>query len=242
MEIFEKLDLAMKEEWNKILDENAFMKLILDGHKDRRLFAFYLCEVYNMTKHSSITQALVVKHLSKPSPKNIQYMQYCLRHALEEVGHEQMALHDLKSLGANLTNETMPAPSASTEAFSNYLYNLVETGANPVARLGYTYWAESSYEFLGPMAFSAIQNMKLEAKNITFLSEHGDIDQDHFSDVKKILTSIIKTEEDAKAVETVLRDTIRLTGDVLSDCYNNYQNLVNNKESRYSALNDIKNV
>lgn len=232
---FAGLDRVMAEEWDVIVKTNPFFNALMDGCDDRRLGAIYLCEVYNTVKHSAITQALVVQRLSQPTSSSIRYMRYCLQHALEEVGHEQMALHDLRSLGVDVTNESMPAPTIGTEAFTGYVYRLATTG-NPVQRLGYTYWAENCYAYFAPIAMAVVQNMRLEAKNVTFFVQHGEIDQKHGAEVKKIIQDVAQSPADRAAISDALRGTIRLQGAMLGDVWRAYQQFLAGQAPQYDFV------
>lgn len=235
---FKELDQAMTEEWDVIVKHNAFFNALMDGLDDRRLLGIYLCEVYNTVKHSAITQALVAQRLANPTTLSIRYMKYCLNHALEEVGHEQMALHDLRSLGVDITNETMPAPSIATEAFTGYVYRLATTG-NPLQRLGYSYWAENCYAYFAPIAMAIVQNMKLEAKNLTFFVQHGEIDKEHANEVKKIIADQVSTEADKTDIMSALRGTIRLQGAMLAEVYVLYQRYLKGELPRYDFVKKL---
>ncbi|MDP1823665.1 MAG: iron-containing redox enzyme family protein [Archangium sp.] len=235
---FKQLDAAMAEEWDVIVKVNPFFNALMDGLDDRRLLGIYLCEVYNTVKHSAITQALVVQHLANPTSTSIRYMKYCLNHALEEVGHEQMALHDLRSLGVDITNETMPRPTIATEAFTGYVYRLATTG-NPVQRLGYSYWAENCYTYFAPIAMAIVQNMKLEAKNLTFFVQHGEIDKKHADEVKKIIADVVSTQADKDAILTALRGTIRLQGGMLADVHAAYLKFLKGEAPMYDFVRNL---
>lgn len=225
----------MGEEWDQIVATNPFFNALMDGLDDRRLLAIYLCEVYNTVKHSPITQALVVSQLTAPSTTSLRYMRYCLTHALEEVGHEQMALHDLRSLGLEITNESMPPPTLATEAFTGYVYRLATTG-NPLQRLGYSYWAENCYAYFAPIAMAIVQNMRLEARNITFFVQHGEIDEKHAHEVKKIMAEVVACPADKAAILQALRGTIRLQGAMLAEVFRVYEGYLRGEQPAYDFV------
>lgn len=229
---FDSLDRAMAEEWDAIVKVNPFFNSLMDGLDDRRLLGVYLPEVYNTVKHSPITQAIVVQRLVNPSTTSLRYMAYCLRHALEEVGHEQMALNDLRSLGVDISNERMPPPTIATEAFTAYVYRLATTG-NPYQRLGYTYWAENCYAYFAPIAMAIVQNMKLEAKNLTFFVQHGEIDKKHGEEVRKIIAEVATTQADRDAIMAALRGTIRLQGAMLAEVHRTYELFIKGQAPQY---------
>lgn len=236
---FEQLDLAMSEEWDAIVKANPFFGSLLSGLDDRRLLGIYLSEVYNTVKHSPITQALVVQRLVNPSPTSLRYMAYCLRHALEEVGHEQLALNDLRSLGVEVTNDSVPAPSIATEAFTAYVYRLATTG-NPYQRLGYSYWAENCYAYFAPIAMAIVQNMGLEASNLTFFIQHGKIDEKHGDEVRKIIAEVATTQPDRDAILAALRGTIRLQGEMLAEVHRSYQACLAGRAPQYDFVKRLR--
>ena len=109
----------------------------------------------------------------------------------------QAALNDLRSLGVDMSNERMPAPTIATEAFTAYVYRLATTG-NPYQRLGYSYWAENCYAYFAPVGMAIVQNMKLEARNLTFFVQHGEIDKKHGEEVRKIISEVASTQAEPR--------------------------------------------
>ena len=96
----EHLELTMAEQWGQILKSplaQGIKKILVSG--DKKLYALWLVQVAHLTKHTSAHQALVGTRFKEISHT---YMKFCYEHAFEEVGHEMMAVHDLKKIGARI--------------------------------------------------------------------------------------------------------------------------------------------
>lgn len=235
-EFFYHLDKLLEKKWAEIIAKNPLVNLIArEQVSDRYLFALYLIETFHYTSHNAKNQALVVSQINESSPKNIRYMKFCLKHALEETGHELMALHDLGQLGVKLKYNELPEPLYETKKLIKHIYEISTTGS-PYQRLGYSYWAESSYKYFGEVLAIAVKNMQLRPSMLTFFNEHSDIDIEHFNEIKKVMDSIGLSEEDKKAIESVLCSTLDHTEQMLTGIYNAYKETSENKGSAFNGL------
>ena len=208
--------------WNDIKDSNSLIKAIKGGLDDKRLYGLYLIQTFHYTFHNSRNQALVVKNIRGSKPSEIQYMKYCLKHAQEEAGHELMALHDLNGLGlGHFEPESLPEALPEAKALTHYLYAISETG-NPYQRLGYSFWAEGSYKFFGDVLASCQRQMGLKPAQMTFFIEHSDIDADHYDQIKEIIAQVVKSPEDLRDIERVMKDSLYGTAQVLEGVYRDY--------------------
>lgn len=234
-----ELDRVISGKWEEILSQpqalnfaDSFMS------KDRRLYAIYLTQVYHYAFHTARNQALVAVNSAN---RNIHYMQFCLEHALEETGHELMALHDLKSIGVviNDPEKEMPPALAPTELLIAYLYWISAQG-NPVQRLGYSYWAERSYEFIGPFVDSLSNSLALKKQQMTFYFSHAQIDNKHAKDVEDILMKVCSSEDDWMQVTKAAITTLNLTHNIISAVLDEYKKLINGEKSPFGRLNIIE--
>ncbi len=101
------------------------------------------------------------------APENRKLLRFVYKHALEELGHEQMVVHDLKSI--NLYNEGFEnhRPLPAIQALISYLYKVaLDKGA--VARLGYSYWAENCYGHIDPLLRKFSNDLNLTKNNMSF--------------------------------------------------------------------------
>jgi hypothetical protein len=236
--VLEKLNTLISSKWKNILSQSQTLNFAnsLMG-KDRRVYALYLTQVYHYTWHTARNQAMVGVNSSNT---NIKYMKFCFEHALEETGHELMALHDLRSIGVPINDpeKEMPPVLPETELLIAYLY-WVSSNGSPVQRLGYSYWAERSYGLIGPFLKTLVESMKLEKKQMTFYFNHAVLDDKHAKDVEDILLYACKSDADWKQVMKVAETTIDLTYGIINAVLKEYNKLLNQESSDFAILNKL---
>jgi hypothetical protein len=228
-----KLKARLEHEMENLQQSPNLFKVLEEGFADKRLYGIYLTETYHYTFHNSRNQALVA---ARKEPLSVNYIKYCLKHALEEAGHEMMAFHDLKNLGyQDLTVEQLPAPLITTQALIAYLYYVSEYG-NPVARLGYSFWAERSYEYIKPLLNLLSSGLNIEKKSMTFFNEHSEIDEQHAIDVENAIERFAKTEQDWQDIEDCMVSSLLLTTRMMDEVLEEFIKLKENHNSRYKFL------
>lgn len=227
----EALREEMAAQWVGLLERSSLSALVQSGEIDRRLYALYLIETFHYTRENPRHQALV----GARSDADPIYLKFCLKHAADEVGHEMMALHDLRSIGYDVTADDLPAPLDATEVLTAYLYRISQVG-NPLARVGYSFWAESSYEHIGPLLAAAQGKLGLEDKNMTFLVAHAKIDADHAEEVDAVLRRFATTTDDWDAVGRVMRTSLRLTVEMLDAVADEYRAVADGRSRRTAAI------
>jgi len=206
--------------------------------KDPRPYALFLTQVYRYTYHTARNQALVGVN---PANTHVKYMRFCFEHAMEETGHELMAVHDLKAMGVPITDPVtdMPPSLPATELLVAYLY-WVSTQGNPYQRLGFSYWAERSYGLFGHVVETMAEQLALDKKQMTFYFNHADIDDKHAQDVENILLLTCKTDEDWEAVQKVAAVTVDVSLDMLTQTMEAFMELEAGRNPAFDILNAIK--
>jgi hypothetical protein len=207
-------------------------KVMTPGFADKRLYAIYLTETYHYTRHNSRNQALIA---TRPEHIDPRYLKFCLRHAEEEVGHELMALHDIKSMGYQVSEESLPKPLNSTITLISYLYHIAQHG-DPLARLGYSFWAERSYQYIRPLLNLLSSGLGIEKKAMTFFNEHSEIDIDHAKLVDETINRFAKESKDFEAMGDCLETSLRLTSKMMDEVLEEFIKVKEGKETRYKFL------
>jgi hypothetical protein len=207
----------MGECWQEIFNKpiaEEIQKIIASG--DKKLYGLWLTQVAHLTKHTSAHQAMVGTRIDEIS---IPYMKFCYEHALEEVGHEFMAINDLKKLGVNVkTVRDLPKPMAATENLTAFLYYAAER-AHPATRLGFSYWAEKCYPFIQSLATTTKDALGLDDKQMTFFVSHSEIDEKHADDVEKVIQIVCESEADWEAVTTGMIETLNMAVKIFEEIY-----------------------
>jgi hypothetical protein len=207
----EELDAVVKARWARIR-EGDFWQHVLEHGMDRELYRLTMNEIFHYTRHNAVNQAVAAGRCS--SPEDLHLLKFVFEHADEELGHEKMIVHDLASIGLTSPEETGDAPLAPTQALIGYLDHVALVhGAR--ARLGYSYWAESSYDELDPVLSRARADLNLADENMTFFVAHSTIDAKHAEEVLEAIVENIVTAEDEEAVKQVADTTLYLTGQLM---------------------------
>ena len=213
----DQLEEQMTNCWEKILSSDLageIQQVLSSG--DKKLYELWLSQVAHLTQHTSAHQALVATRINEVSHV---YMKFCYEHALEEVGHEMMALSDLKKIGCKATHVVeLPPPLAATEKLNAYLY-YIATKANPLTRLGFSYWAEKCYPFIQNLANCSKEALGLDDHQMTFFVSHATIDERHADDVERIIQVVCQKPEDWAAVETGMVNSLNMAINIFEEIY-----------------------
>ena len=232
----EALDNLIIFKWKELLSQPFLLNFSesLMG-KDNRVYALYLTQLYHYSKHTARTFALVaVSHCNS----DIRYMQFCLEHALEEIGLEQLVLNDLHALGVPLNADEIPPPLPETDLLIAYLYRIATYGS-PVQRLGYSYWAEGSHKLYGEFIESVMLGMGLQKKQRTYFYNHAMVEDKHFKGVEEMLAHMCRTPDDWQQVMKTASITIDLIQNIIKAVLQHYSKLIEHAAPEYEVLNEI---
>lgn len=212
----EKLETLLGETFGELLQRplaQDIKKILASG--DKRLYALWLTQVAHLTKHTSLHQAMVGLRPGISHP----YMKFCFEHAAEEVGHEMMAIHDLRKIGVNVkTVDDLPTPLPATTQLNSYLYYAAQN-AHPNTRLGFSYWAEKCYPYIDSLASGTKSSLGLSDSHMTFFVSHAAIDEKHAADVEKIVALVCKDAKDWAAVEDGMVTSLNLAVEIFAQIY-----------------------
>ncbi len=210
------LDAVCDEVWARI-KATRYYAALMKGQVTPGILHRYLAETYFYVRENAKNQAAIVLRLDD---SQADYAKYCLKHALEENGHEQMCLHDLRTTGFDLQRLEGLRPLPATAGFIAFLYHWADH-QNPIGRLGYSYWAEGAHGYLQEGMAKVKTLFGLNDNQMTFFVAHAAIDEKHFKEVKDALTAFCKTEQDWADVAYCIRVTGALTAHMLDEILEN---------------------
>jgi pyrroloquinoline quinone (PQQ) biosynthesis protein C len=213
-QLLARLDDSIADLWARASASDFWRQIVETGYSSE-LYRVTMVQIFHYTRHNSINQAVAA---FRTEPGQMQLLRYAYGHAKDELGHENMILHDLKSIGLMSDGEVIDPPLPATDALINYLYGIaLREGAT--ARLGYSYWAESSYEHVGPLLVSAKKSLGLTDRNMTFFVAHSEIDQEHVEQVRAAIGRAVTTPEQADSVHRVAVTSLWLTIQLLAQAF-----------------------
>ncbi|MGF6654576.1 pyrroloquinoline quinone (PQQ) biosynthesis protein C [Paraburkholderia youngii] len=207
-EFIGSLRQVVNQNWEQIKG-GRFWNRVMEKPVTREMYRDLMIEIHHYTKHNSMNQA-VTAFVNAPEG----LLKFAYQHAAEELGHERMAVHDLESIGLLDRNDLARAPLPATEALIGYLY-FVALRYGPIARLGYSFWAESVYEHIGDALMKFRSDLSLSDKNMSFFIAHSAIDKKHIVQVEDCINRYAKTPADQALVRSTAETTLFLTGQIL---------------------------
>jgi pyrroloquinoline quinone (PQQ) biosynthesis protein C len=197
-----------------------------------------MIQVYHYAYYTSRSLALAGANLFNTDTR---LMHHFFEHAMEETGHELMALNDLRELGIPIEDarKQMPPALPATEALIAYVRHL-STGPIPYKSLGYHYWIEQPYQHIIPFMKTLQSNMGLNDKQMTFYFQHLNIDQKHGTEMQKIVSRVCTSEEHWNNIMEACEKSLYLAFEMLKAVITEY-NLVKEKKSQlYGIVNSIE--
>ena len=199
---------TVEAEWAQI-KRGEFWTRVMREPVTRPLYRDLMMQVYHYSRHNSVNQAVAA---FVPAPDGL--LKFVYRHAAEELGHEKMVVHDLKSIDLFREADTQAAPLPATEAMIGYLY-YVSLRYGAVARLGYSFWAEGAHQHIQEPLGKICRDLNLTSKNVTFFGAHAEADQEHIQQVEDAIERYAVTPHDQALVRKVALTTLSLTGQLL---------------------------
>ena len=202
------LRAVVDAQWSDI-KRGEFWQLVQQRPVRKELYRDMMLQVFHYSRHNSINQAVAA---FVPAPEGL--LKFVYRHAAEELGHEKMVIHDLKSIGMWSDEDADASPLPATEALIGYLY-FVGLRYGPVARLGYSFWAEGAHAHIQEILAKVCKDLQFTSRNITFFGAHAEADLEHIQQVEEAIARYAVTALDQALVQRVATTTLSLTGQLL---------------------------
>ena len=182
----------------------------LRGEVSLPSYLAFLREAYHHVRHTvpllqAMQAALPVRH-AWLSPALDEYI-------LEEAGHDEWILDDIRACGADAEAVRHGAPGHATEVMVAYAYDTIARG-NPLGFFGMVHVLEGSSVALALMAADAIQKpLRLPDAAFSYLRSHGTLDLEHTAHFAMLMDRIDEPHDQAAIVHAA-RAFYRLYGDV----------------------------
>jgi|HubBroStandDraft_1064217.scaffolds.fasta_scaffold24840_3 pyrroloquinoline quinone (PQQ) biosynthesis protein C len=171
-----------------------------------------LRETYHYAKEDPQIQALATVYFRGQDRDTVKMF---LKHATSEVGHDRMALEDLKTLGQDVSAIPSSLPLPTTIALTAFPFYQVQYH-NPIGYLGYLYFLEHMPTQAGAGYMTALRAAGVPKEAMTFFTEHMTVDIAHNNLMREYLRRLVRTEADLSAVTYAIRVTGHLYGEMLA--------------------------
>lgn len=170
--------------------------MLLKGQWNVFYYKSFLREVYHYSKEDPQIQALASVYFRGADRQQVKPF---FRHAISEIGHDLMALEDLRKLGEDISliPETRPLPA--TIAFTAFPFYQINYD-NPIGYLGYLYFLEYMPTHYGQQYAEGFIRCGVPKEALGFLHEHTTVDLTHNQFMENYLEALVHDESDLKAV------------------------------------------
>lgn len=175
------------------------------GAISRATYIEYLTQAYHHVRHTVPLLRLARARLGH-KPRLAAALDAYVE---EETGHEQWILADIGAAGGNRERAAASAPHAATAAMVRHAYDCVQH-RNPVGLFGMVYVLEGTSVVMATRGAQAIAaSLGLPPEAFTYLTSHGELDQEHMRFFAGLMNSI-DDPVDQQAIVDMARDVFRL--------------------------------
>ena len=183
----------------------AAHKLALDHYKAM------LREVFHYAKEDPQIQALAAVFFRGRDRESVKMF---FKHATSEIGHDLMALEDLKSLGEDVTLISISNPLPTTIALTAFSFYQIQY-MNPIGYLGYLYFLEFMPTQAGGGLKEALLKSGVPQHAMSFLDEHMTVDVAHNKLMEEYLRRLVRSDSDLASAIYAMQVTGRLYADMI---------------------------
>ncbi|HEY2560174.1 MAG TPA: iron-containing redox enzyme family protein [Caldimonas sp.] len=160
-----------------------------------------LLELYHVVWHFNPTCAAAA---SRMGVEHSQVRHFLYEHMMEEKGHEEWVVNDLKVVGVERQAVLQYRPSKWMLALNGYNYWSADR-RHPCSVLGMVYALEViASVYGGPIATAIKESLLLEGdKGISFITSHVTMDAEHMAELRIVLNKISDEASQEAIVESV---------------------------------------
>lgn len=199
---------------NEMLESKAFQRLNKESLSPEH-YKSVLRQTYLQTRDNPQVQAAVTMKLTGKSRSIIRKM---MGHALSEVGHDQLALNDLRVLGEDTDAVTRMRPLPGTAALMGFSYHAA-MHMNPAVYFGYLYYLESMPIKSGQAHMDRLRSLGVPEEAMTFIDEHAKFDVAHMKLNQEYIDTLVQSEEDFQDFVFGMRTTATLYSRMIEDAF-----------------------
>ncbi|MBS0367479.1 MAG: iron-containing redox enzyme family protein [Proteobacteria bacterium] len=136
------------------------------------------------------------------------------KHATSEIGHDAMALDDLRTLGVDISSIPTSNPLPATTALTAFPFYQIQY-RQAVGYLGYLYFLEHMPTQQGATYAQVLGSIGVPREAMTFLLEHTSVDIAHNKLMSVYIEKLVRTRADADEVIYAMRVTGQLYAEMI---------------------------
>lgn len=184
---------------NKSVEEfmlSPTVRLLQERAFTRAHYSSCLREIYHYVRENAGLQMLAAARLRGPGRRI--FKKFC-KHAVSEIGHEELAVKDLLALDYDVSQLRYENPLPTTVALNAFpLWQI--TYRNPVGYLGCLLFLEWLPTHGGNAMMGMLREVGIPDHAMSFLADHAEIDVAHNALMREYLEVAVTTHAEAEAV------------------------------------------
>ena len=179
------------------------MQKVASGDVTIEEYRSFLKQVYYYVRENPQLQTLAAVYFRGRQRRMVRNV---YKHALSEVGHEQLALNDYAQLGGDPSVVPYQNPLPATTALTSYAFHQTYD-LNPMGSLGYLFYLEFTPTTAGEGIADNLRAIGVPENAMTWLIEHIGLDHDHNKMMERYAEVLLSTESDFEAVRYAMMTT-----------------------------------
>lgn len=197
------------------LNGNKWFQRMATGDLNVAHYASLLRQTYHHAKWNPQIQACATLWF-KDNPHDV--VKKFFQHAISEIGHDLLALNDLKALGQNVSGIEFEEPLPATRALIAFPIFEMQW-RSPLVYLGYLYHLEYLPTQSGRSYVEMLTKIGVPKEALTFIEEHSVADIHHNKMMEFYISKLVKTESDARIVISAAQATCKLHEHMMCDAF-----------------------
>lgn len=200
---------TIKSHWSRLFDqiesEEPFSKLT-EGPLTLSEYASLMRQIFHHARENPQIQALAAVRFRGTQRQCVKAF---FKHATSEIGHDELALNDVRALGWDTTRIPVERPLPETTALLAFPYFQIEH-LDPIGYLGYLFHLEFMPTRSGAQILHTLNSIGAPAEAVTFITDHATIDVGHNKLMEMYIEKMVLTQEDLETVIHAMEVTAQL--------------------------------
>ena len=185
------------------------------GELDRMHYAHLMREVFHHARENPQIQAAATAYFRGTQRESVRGF---LRHAVSEIGHDQLALADAQAAGLDVSQAPEQFALPATTALVAFAYYQIYHH-DVVGYLGYLYFLEFMPTGFGAEYMQRLGDMGIGPQAMTFLQDHATIDVGHNKLMNGYIEALVTDEQKLQTVMYAMRVTGHLYSGMVTEAF-----------------------
>lgn len=206
------------EEWKKAfakMSQTSGFARMLSGEVTVENYKELMRQIFHHARENPQIQTLAAVYFRGDQRQMVKPF---FKHATSEIGHDQLALDDLKTLGVDVSEIPTEKPLTSTTALLSYAFYQIQF-RNPIGYLGYLYHLEFMPTTDGAKYMASFEKAGVPRSAMTFIHDHVTIDMAHNKLMLQYIDTLVKTPQELDAVVYATEVTADLYGKMVTQAF-----------------------